>query len=195
MTEMISGPLMHFLYEVYPSFAEINIRSLLGAEQNDGKLLIRGGWDAILHSAYPRMSSQSFGMGRILPEATHQFSLTLINNPSLRHQIAEQPLTVSNSEMDVACQGWRRDSRWFLIGRGCQSKEERSQCWLLSSHTRYLWVAASEQPHLQHLKVSGSQYTSLLDLCQCWKKHIFYSDCRDLAYFLSIQFYLDDSGK
>lgn len=49
MTEMISGPLIRscFLYEVYLSFAEINIRSLSDAEQNDGKLLIRSCRDAI----------------------------------------------------------------------------------------------------------------------------------------------------
>ncbi|ROJ25278.1 hypothetical protein DPX16_20091 [Anabarilius grahami] len=84
---------------------------LLDKEQNDGKLLIRSSRDFILHSEYPRTSPQSSGMGQILPEAPHQFSLTLINNQSLRHQIAEQPLTVSNSEMDVACQGWRGDSK------------------------------------------------------------------------------------
>lgn len=176
MTEMISGPLMHFLYEVYLSFAEINIRSLLGAEQNDGKLLIRRGWDAILHSAYPRMSSLSFGMGRILPEATHQFSLTLINNPSLRHQIAEQPLTVSNSEMDVACQGWRRDSRWFLIGRGCQSKEEREDLSVDFSpltHVIYEWLPANSLISSTSRFLGHSTLCTLLDLCQCWKNTYF----------------------
>ncbi len=135
-----------FLYEQYPSFAEINIRSLHGAEQNDGKLLIRSSRDFILHSAYPRTAPQSSGMGWILPEAPHQFSLTLINNLTLRHQIAEQPLTVSNSEMDVACQGWRGDSKWFLIGCACQSREEREDLGIDFSpltHIIYEWLQAN----------------------------------------------------
>lgn len=85
-------------------------------------------------------------MGWILPEAQHQFSLTLINNLTLRHQIAEQPLTVSNSEMDVACQGWRGDSKLFLIGCACQRREEREDLSVDFSpltHIIYEWLQAN----------------------------------------------------